>query len=211
MLDNSGSNITSYGYKQRLDVCIRGVVCSLSAFTNSTAPALIDSIYAQHAYCNIEPPWDIYQLQEEIMPSGSSRSHSQIAFEEIEHTADRALKIYGRNFAELLRNAAFGLNSLMGVNEEPGATPQTKSIMLDAEDAEGLLVEWLSELAYQAESEMLVFTRFDLQTVSPTHVKAAVAGRRVTKLESHIKAVTYHNLEIIKTETGLAATVVFDV
>jgi SHS2 domain-containing protein len=30
-------------------------------------------------------------------------------------------------------------------------------------------------------------------------------------LENHIKAVTYHNLEIVKTETGLAATVVFDV
>jgi SHS2 domain-containing protein len=145
------------------------------------------------------------------MPSGSSRSHPQIAFEEIEHTADRALKIYGRDFEELLRNAAFGLNSLMGVNEGSGATPQTKSIILDAEDAEGLLVEWLSELAYWAESEMLVFTKFDLQTVLPTHVKAAVAGRQVTTLERHVKAVTYHNLEILYTETGLAATVVFDV
>ena len=145
------------------------------------------------------------------MPSGSSRSHLQIAFEEIEHTADRALKIYGRNFEELLRNAAFGLNSLMGVNEETGATTQIKSIILDAEDAEGLLVEWLSELAYWAESEMLVFTKFDLKKVSPTHVKAAVAGRQVSKLERHIKAVTYHKLEIVKTDTGLAATVVFDV
>jgi SHS2 domain-containing protein len=210
-LDNSASNITSYRYKQRLDVCIRDVVYSLLAFTNSTASALIDSIIVQHDYCNIKPPWDIYQLQEEIMPSGSSRSHLQIAFEEIEHTADRALKIYGRNFEELLRNAAFGLNSLMGVNEETGATTQIKSIILDAEDAEGLLVEWLSELAYWAESEMLVFTKFDLKKVSPTHVKAAVAGRQVSKLERHIKAVTYHKLEIVKTDTGLAATVVFDV
>jgi len=30
-------------------------------------------------------------------------------------------------------------------------------------------------------------------------------------LENHIKAVTYHNLEIVKTKAGLAATVVFDV
>jgi len=160
---------------------------------------------------NIKPLWDIYLPQEEIMPSVSSRSHPQIAFEEIEHTADRALKIYGRNFEELLRNAACGLNSLMGVYEAPDATPETKSIILDAEDAEGILVEWLSELAFWAEAEMLVFSKFDLQTVSRTHVKAAVAGRQVTKLERHIKAVTYHNLEIVKTDTGLVATVVFDV
>lgn len=145
------------------------------------------------------------------MPSGSSLSHPRIAFEEIEHTADRALRIYGRNLEELLLNAAFGLNSLMGADEDPGATPQTKSIVLDAEDAEGLLVEWLSELAFWAESEMLVFGKFDLQTVSATHIRAAVAGRQVKKLERHIKAVTYHNLEIVKTETGLEATVVFDV
>ena len=78
-------------------------------------------------------------------------------------------------------------------------------------DAESLLVEWLSELAYWAEAEMLVFSKFDLQNVSPTQVKALIHGSRVTQLENHIKAVTYHNLEIIKTETGLAATVVFDV
>jgi len=160
---------------------------------------------------NIKPLWDIYLPREEIMPSGSSRSHPPIAFEEIEHTADRALRIYGRNFEELLRNAARGLNSLMGVDEEPGAAPKTKSIILDAEDAEGLLVEWLSELAFWAESEMLVFSKFDLHEVSPTQVKADVAVIQVTKLERHIKAVTYHNLEIVKTDTGLAATVVFDV
>lgn len=145
------------------------------------------------------------------MPSGSSRSHSQIAFEEIEHTADRALRIYGRNFEELLLNAACGLNSIMGVDQITGETLHAKSFSLDAEDAEGLLVEWLSELAYWAESEMLVFSKFELQTVSRNQVKATAAGRRVTRLERHIKAVTYHNLEIVESETGLVATVVFDV
>jgi SHS2 domain-containing protein len=141
---------------------------------------------------------------EKKMPLGSLTSHPQIAFEEIEHTADRALKINGRNLEELFVNAAHGLNSLMGADRDLNATPLTKSIELDAMDAESLLVEWLSELAYWAEAEMLVFSKFDLQDVS-------IYGSRVTQLENHIKAVTYHNLEIVKTETGLAATVVFDV
>jgi SHS2 domain-containing protein len=145
------------------------------------------------------------------MASGSSRSHHRIAFEEIEHTADRALKIYGRNLEELLVNAALGLNSLMGADDTIDAAPVTKSIALDAIDAESLLVEWLSELVYWAETGMLVFSKFDLRNVSTTMVNAVIHGSRITRLENHIKAVTYHNLEIIKTNTGLTATVVFDV
>ena len=145
------------------------------------------------------------------MTSGSFSAHPQIAFEEIEHTADRALRIYGGDLEELLVNAARGLNSLLGADGDLNATPLTKSIELDAMDAESLLVEWLSELAYWAEAEMLVFRTFDLQNVSPTHVSAIIDGSRVTQMEKHIKAVTYHNLEIVKTESGLTATVVFDV
>ena len=145
------------------------------------------------------------------MPAGSSTPRHHIAFEEIEHTADRALKIYGRNLEELLINAALGLNSLVGADDTIDAAPVAKSIALDAIDAESLLVEWLSELAYWAEAEMLVFTKFELQHVSATRVNAVIHGRRVTRLENHVKAVTYHNLEITETESGLAATVVFDV
>jgi SHS2 domain-containing protein len=47
--------------------------------------------------------------------------------------------------------------------------------------------------------------------VSPTHLRARIYGSRVTQLEKHIKAVTFHNLEIVQTEKGLTATVVFDV
>jgi SHS2 domain-containing protein len=78
-------------------------------------------------------------------------------------------------------------------------------------DAESLLVEWLSELAYWAEMEMLVFHRFELYNVTPNHVQAVIHGGHVSGFKKHIKAVTYHNLEVIETEKGLEATVVFDV
>ncbi|UCD83057.1 MAG: archease [Desulfobacterales bacterium] len=50
-----------------------------------------------------------------------------------------------------------------------------------------------------------------MHDVSPTHLKATVYGNRAEQLEKHIKAVTYHNLAIIRTAEGLSATVVFDV
>ena len=138
-------------------------------------------------------------------------SHHQIAFEEIEHTADRALRIYGSNLEQLLLNAARGLNHIMVPQHITCPELQEKFVKLEAMDAESLLVDWLSELAYWAEIEMLVFHEFRIESVSPTHLQARIYGNPVTQLEKHIKAVTYHNLKIIQSETGLTATVVFDV
>lgn len=146
-----------------------------------------------------------------IKPAKSADAIRGVAYEEIEHTADRALRIYGSNLQELLLNAAGGMNSLLVREHKNFSAPEKKSIELDVIDSESLLVEWLSELAYWAETELLIFHKFDLHSVSPTHVKATVHGNRVTRLENHIKAVTYHNLKIIQTDEGLTATVVFDV
>ena len=136
---------------------------------------------------------------------------SNSRFEIVEHTADWALRVFGRDLAQLLVHAAEGMASLLV--EEPAAiaTGEERHVELAAGDAESLLVEWLSELAYWAEMEQLIFTQFELSTVTPTHLEATVRGGRAPELQKHIKAVTYHNLAITQTEAGLEATVVFDV
>jgi len=144
-------------------------------------------------------------------PAKSADAIREVAYTEIEHTADRALTICGSDLQELLINAAGGLNSLLVPQFDASIGQKIKSVALEAIDAESLLVEWLSELAYWAETELLVFHKFDLHSVSPTHVKATIHGSRVARLENQIKAVTYHNLKIIQTDAGLTATVVFDV
>ena len=141
----------------------------------------------------------------------SEESHHQTAFEEIEHTADRALRIYGSNLEELLLNAARGMNSLMVTQPIACSDLHEKFVEIEAIDIEGLLVDWLSELAYWAEMEMLIFQEFEIESVSPIHLRARLFGSRITQLKKHIKAVTYHELKIVKTKKGLIATVVFDV
>lgn len=138
-------------------------------------------------------------------------SHHKIGFREIEHTADAALKVYGDTFEQLLRNAACGMNSLM-VKDIDVLIPRIKKyIDIEAQDTESLLVEWLSELAFWAETELLVFTRFNFLKVTTVRVQAMVAGARAKNIEKHIKAVTYHDLKIIKSARGLETTIVFDV
>lgn len=149
------------------------------------------------------------------MPT-ESESKSQEAlpgagFEEIEHMADWALRVRGRDWPEFLANAAQGLVSLLVA--DPAAVPLEiqRQVELDAFDGESLLVNWLSELAYWAEADLLVFRQFDLVEVTPIHLQAAVQGGHVSNLQKHIKAVTYHNLEIVRTDEGFEATIVFDV
>ncbi len=134
-----------------------------------------------------------------------------MGFEEIEHTADRALRIFGINLQELFASAAQGMIDLMVPDVSKVPPEVEKSIELTAIDAESLLVEWLSELAYWAETEMLIFNTFRIQKVTATHLQASILGGKVSELKKHIKAVTYHNLKIIKTAQGLEATIVFDV
>lgn len=134
-----------------------------------------------------------------------------MGFEEVEHTADKALRVFGADLTELFLSAAEGLTHLMAADVADISTKIEKSIELEAIDAESLLVEWLSELAYWAESEMLVFKNFRIQKATATYLKAKVWGGKTSMLDKQIKAVTYHNLKIKKTAEGLEATIVFDV
>ncbi len=133
-------------------------------------------------------------------------------FEEVEHTADIALRVRGRDLRELLVNAALGLSALLADRTEASVeATQTRQVEVEAFDPESLLVSWLSELIYWAEKDRFVCYGIEVQEVSSAHLKATCTGGCAPELRHHIKAVTYHNLQIIQTDQGLETTVVFDV
>ncbi|UCG22769.1 MAG: archease [Chloroflexota bacterium] len=145
------------------------------------------------------------------MSEPSALSESAGGFEIVDHTADWALRIYGGSLSDLLLNAALGMSALLVSDLYSVPLSVERDLELDAFDAETLLVDWLSELAYAAEDEGLVFREFQLRNISPNHLEACIRGGRPPALEKHIKAVTYNELAIQKTETGYTVTVVFDV
>jgi SHS2 domain-containing protein len=139
-------------------------------------------------------------------------------FEEVEHTADIAIRVWGRDLAELFANAAYGMACQVadvdalgsrGSGEPSRAVEHT--IELEAYDAETLLVAWLGELLYLGEREGCVFTDFDMRKVTPNRLQAVARGRPVSDHRHHIKAVTFSDLEIVRTDAGYETTIVFDV
>ena len=133
------------------------------------------------------------------------------AIEIVEHTADWSLRVRGEDLGQLFRYAAVGMAMLMV--EDPAALPDDveRNLALEAYDAESLLVDWLNELAYWAEMEQIVINSIELNEISETRLAATLRGGKATALDKHIKAVTFHNLAIIKTNSGLEVTIVIDV
>jgi SHS2 domain-containing protein len=135
-------------------------------------------------------------------------------FEEIEHTADIAIRVRGRSLAEMFANAAYGMACQMaGYPASAGTVGETieRTIELTAYDAETLLVTWLGELLYLGEREGCVFTEFDMVKVTASRLQAVVRGGPASTHLRHIKAVTFNDLDIVHTDAGYETTIVFDV
>ncbi len=139
-------------------------------------------------------------------------------FEEVEHTADIAIRVWGRDLTELFSNAAYGMACQMAdldavdrtdFGELSRATEHL--IELEAYDAETLLVAWLGELLYLGERDGCVFTDFDVLEITPTRLRAVAQGGPVRECQRQIKAVTFNDLEIVRTGAGYETTIVFDV
>ena len=66
----------------------------------------------------------------------------------VEHTADWALRLRGRDLNELFTRAAEGMAYLLAGDISAIPLTETRELALEAYDAEELLVVWLGELAY---------------------------------------------------------------
>ncbi len=132
-------------------------------------------------------------------------------FEELDHPADIAMRVYGRDMKELFRNAAYGMTQL--ARPENVFEPDTvREIALDGVDYENLLVEWLNELLYLHEVEGLFYRGAAFEVLTLTELRAKVQLARGVEVGKVIKAATYNDINIIETATGEYITeVVFDV
>ncbi len=131
-------------------------------------------------------------------------------FTEVEHTADCAIRVRGKTLPDLFVNAAAAMYSLMADLADLELSVETR-VEVAGVDAEALLVKWLNELVYHTEIDGLVFGEFRIESLEPTHLSAQVRGGRGAALKKQIKAVTFHNLHIEKTDQGYEVTIVFDV
>ena len=135
-------------------------------------------------------------------------------YEVFEHTADIGLHAYGSTLLELFIHAAQGMESLMVAPVQVQAQV-SREIEVDGHDNISLLIAWLNELIFLFDTEYLLFRQFQIDALTETQLKARALGEPYDAqhhdLSSAIKAVTWHEATVEKTEDGYKARIIFDI
>lgn len=133
----------------------------------------------------------------------------EAGYVEVEHTGDRAIRVWAQDVEGLLYQAAMGMYALMDIT--PSCQHEiVRALQVHFTDRENLLVTFLSDLLALLESEWFVLSSWTVRFTAP-YADLSLQGCRVDAPRVTIKAVTYHDLMIHETEFGLEAVVVFDV
>ena len=135
-------------------------------------------------------------------------------YEQFPHTADIGVRVYGKDLKELFENAAFAMFDIIA-DLEGLKSSVTNTFEIEASNYEELLVSWLDELLYNFYTKWFIFFKFEIEELTETRLKAKAFGRPVgdnkNRLQTEIKAATYHDLKIKKTDEGYQVEIIFDI
>jgi SHS2 domain-containing protein len=133
-------------------------------------------------------------------------------YEILEHTADVGLRIEGANLEEVFGLAAMGLLDITGTTIDGNGEPI--EVEVQADDIDGLLVAWLSELLYLLETRDVLVTGVGVDSVRNGEARGTleVVPREGREVEgTDVKAITYHQLEIRQVDGSWRAKVFLDI
>jgi SHS2 domain-containing protein len=133
-----------------------------------------------------------------------------IVFRWVEHTAELELQIDAASRESLFADALEAFEELVGGDPAGDATRHEVFVLAEGPDPASLLVEWIEELVFLAETEDFVPERLVTLELGDSELRAEVEGRRGRPAHL-VKAVTYHRLAVEERDDGWHATVVLDV
>jgi SHS2 domain-containing protein len=131
----------------------------------------------------------------------------------LDHTADMMVEVTAPDRVGLYSDAARSLFAIL-TDLDAIEPRESRQFRIEADGWEQLLVAWLTELLFLYETELWLFSRFEMIALE-AHVLEAVAwGERLDPerhpIEREVKAVTYHRLGVVKEDRGFKTAIVFD-
>jgi SHS2 domain-containing protein len=130
-----------------------------------------------------------------------------VSYRWVDHTAEVELHIEERTPELVFQTAHRAFNELVGGGSGP---PEVQIVQLEAPDTGALLVQWLEELVFLAETEGFVVDEANILHWSKKVISAELIGH-IAEPRPLVKAVTYHGLEFEPADGGWRAKVVLDV
>lgn len=137
-----------------------------------------------------------------------------MSFEIIDISGDVGIKARGSNCAEAWANAGIGMYSLITDLEKIGEE-KTLEIEVSADSPEGLLVNFLNELIFHFDAYNFIGRKIEATDFSESSIRAKIYGEefdpRAHEQRLLLKAATYHNIKIEKSDDRCEVEVIFDI
>jgi SHS2 domain-containing protein len=136
-------------------------------------------------------------------------------YEFFPHTADVKFRAYGKTLEEAFSNAALALTKVI-VNPEDIEPKIKKIIEVEAEDEKALLYDFLEQFVILLDVEDFLLNSIEIMKIKKNgklNLHAEIVGdTEISKYEpeTHIKAVTYQEMEIKKEKGKVMLQVVLD-
>jgi SHS2 domain-containing protein len=131
-----------------------------------------------------------------------------VSYRWVEHTAEVQIEIDAASEEAVFTEALHALRELLA--DDAKGEQLWRDVAVDAGERASLLVGWLDELVYLAETEDLVPEEVDRIELSDRGLVARVRWRRGSPRHL-VKGATYHRLAFERSDRGFRATVVLDV
>jgi SHS2 domain-containing protein len=130
-----------------------------------------------------------------------------------EHVGEVALSLRGETLEALFAEAGRALAELMIDESSRDRRPAELAAPVEvrAPDRTALLIGWLNELIFLAETERTVLTDFDIRAISEHEVIARARGIAEPTMKTAVKAATFHDASVAAEAGGYRARVVLDV
>ena len=139
-------------------------------------------------------------------------------FEFLEHTADVYVVAYGKTLEDAFENAALATFETMTDTKKIESKVED-DIEVEGHDEQALLYNWLEELIIQFEITENLYSRFEISSIrkgpNGLKLKAKVWGEPFNPNKHPqkvgIKAVTYHQMEILKKPNAVTVKFILDI
>ncbi len=143
-------------------------------------------------------------------------------FEQLPHTADIKIRVYGKTLKDLFRHALIGMFQIVRpissdcVIEKDRVVckslPEQRNVRVASIDRDALLVDFLSEALYLSDVHNEAYLDVTIHELDNQNISATLHGVAITGFEVvEIKAVTHHDLRIAQVDGEWRAEIVFDI
>lgn len=138
------------------------------------------------------------------------------SFQVLGHTADVRLRVRGRDLPELFTQALRGMASIQKAAVFRGAAGAEslsvrRRVEIASVDVAALLVDFLNEALWLSHTHREAYVEVAFSEFSVSRLVAELRGFPVGEFDEDVKAVTYHGLQIRKTDAGYEAEILFDI